>query len=253
MLKEYIKYLLQSKKSVDSDTPFITDLTEKGLNIPIDNEDQKKLEQLFKRLKNNKLRIKVTDHGVGSRKLDDRRTIASIYKTSSSKGKYGKLLYQLTKHYRPERILELGTSLGVGTSYMKLGCPTTHIDTVEGCPETFRVADENLKNLGFKQVKLSCNTFSDFIGNLEKQKYDLVFIDGHHDGDALKDYLEKLQPYTHDETLYILDDINWSESMQEAWKDILNSNQYNLSIDFFRVGIISKSPQFKKTYLKLRM
>ncbi|MFZ9027887.1 MAG: O-methyltransferase [Crocinitomicaceae bacterium] len=185
--------------------------------------------------------------------MNNNRRVKDIYKTSSSKGKYGNLLYQLAKHYKPARILELGTSLGNGTLQLSLGNPCALITTVEGCQETARIAMNNFDSLELQNIELINSTFHDYFSNLNKESFDLVFIDGHHDGNALLRYLVAITPFIHDDTIIILDDIRWSDSMLEAWRQIISSENYNVSIDLFRIGIILRRSQQQKEHFTLRM
>ena len=91
-------------------------------------------------------------------------------------------------------------------------------------------------------------TFSSLLESYSGEKFDIVFIDGHHDGVALKNYLELLNPHTHNDTLIILDDIRWSNSMFEAWTELCASQDYHVTMDLFRMGIILKRTQQVKEH-----
>ncbi|MDG1333198.1 MAG: class I SAM-dependent methyltransferase [Crocinitomicaceae bacterium] len=209
------------------------------------------MENLFDKLRNSSQEIEIQDFGAGSKKLGSKRKVSAIFKMSSSKGKYGELLYRLSKHYRPEKILEFGTSLGVGSSYFSLGSNESKITTVEACTNTRSVALENLKTLLNVDSKLG--TFSNFLDQLPKEKvFDMIFIDGHHDGEALINYLDRLQAHSHDETIFILDDIRWSDSMKSAWESIVKDPRFHMSLDLFRVGIVLKREHQEKEHFVIR-
>ncbi len=223
-------------KSSDSD--FIKDFFENCLAIDLNEGAKLRLKALFNKLRKDNRVITIQDFGAGSKKLGNERKISTILKTSSSKGKYGKLLYQMVKHYQFKNCLEFGTSLGVGTNYLALGNSYANITTIEACESTRNIALENFAS--FENVKSEHATFDDFLSSKaskENGAYDFVFIDGHHDGDALINYLEKLKPFTNKETVYILDDIRWSDSMFKAWNKIVKSGEFEV-IDLFRVGVL---------------
>ena len=248
---EYIKYRWKAKGRHGIHSPFVYDFVDLCLKKSISSEDSKTLNRLFKQLKNNSNVIEIEDFGAGSKKLGNFRSISTIFKTSSSKGRYGKLLYQLSKHYSFTNCLEFGTSLGIGAIHLALGNPNTTITTVEACENTRKVALENFSS--FPNIHSIHSTFDEFISkNDQSILYDFVFIDGHHDGDALLRYIESLAAITHDETIYILDDIRWSDSMLNAWKKLEQSPQFHLTIDLFRVGLISKRPQQVKENFTLK-
>ena len=127
--------------------------------------------------------------------------------------------------------------MGIGSICLKLGHLGTELTTIEGCPETHKQAKDNYKQVGI-DIDAVCSTFDAYLNAITNESYDLIFIDGHHDGQALLDYLEKLKRHTHNDTVFILDDIRWSDSMFEAWNQLTQSKQYNLCLDLFRMGVL---------------
>jgi len=249
---EYIKYRWNAKGRHGIHSPFVYDFVDVCIRQKVGSEDVKYLNRLFQTLKSDQREIEIEDFGAGSKKLGSSRKITSIFKMSSSKGKYGELLYRLAKHYQPETLLELGTSLGVGTTYFALGSKDSNITTVEACKNTRSVALENFDE--FSNIESQLSTFDAFLTQLPKGKqFDMIFIDGHHDGKALKNYLERLQAHSHDETLFILDDIRWSNSMKSAWDAIVQDSRFHLTMDLFRMGIVMKRRHQEKEHFVIRV
>ena len=215
----------------------------------IKKENEAAVIHFVKSNRDNEAIINVSDYGAKSKKLKKKRVVKQIFKTSSSYGKSGELLYHLCKHFKPNRILELGTSIGMGSLYMHLGAPKCKLITIEGCPETFNQAKRNLKKYPIEFIN---STFNDGIKKLNTECFDLIFIDGHHDGKALLSYVKDLKEYIHDDTIIVLDDIRWSASMLKSWNLLKNSNEFNLSLDFFRIGVLIKRPQQAKEHFVLK-
>jgi predicted O-methyltransferase YrrM len=248
---EYIKYKWNAKGRHGIHSPFVYNLVDKTFKIEIPKSDLSLLNKTFRALKNNKKIINIKDFGAGSHKLGTSRSIQQIFKISSSKGHYGKILFQLSNSFQPKRILEFGTSLGIGTLHFHLGNPESQITTIEACPETLNFTRDFLKNK-VSNVNFIESTFSDFLNQISTEKYDLIFVDGHHDGKATIDYIQKLEKHSHNETIFILDDIRWSNDMFEAWNSLKNSDKYNVSIDLFRMGILIPRKQQVKEHFVLR-
>ena len=245
---EYIKYRWNAKTLHGIHSPFVFNFMKESAKAYPVRKDLNTIQSFALKQNNNKT-LKIQDHGAKSKKLKTHRSVIEIFKTSSSFGSYGMLLFRICNHFKPKNILELGTSLGMGTLYMHLGNPTSKLISIEGCPETYSIAKENLKPY---PVKLINNTFKKVIETFSEEKFDLVFIDGHHDGKALIEYLEALNPFTHADTIFVLDDIRWSNSMRDSWGKLSTSDTYNLSIDFFRMGVLVKRPQQVKENFILR-
>lgn len=252
ILFEYIKYRVKAKNRHGIHSPYVYAISDIALTHSIPVELKKQRKQLLEKLDACHEKITITDHGVGSKYLSSKRSIRSIAKTSASRGKYGWFLYRLARHIQPKNILELGTSLGIGSWHLIQGAPSSSLTTIEGCPETARFAAKTIEPLA--GVELIQSTFIDFIANLAPTyQADLIFIDGHHDGEALLNYVTLLLPHCHDETVFILDDIRWSNSMYHAWQRLQEDTRFHVSIDFFRMGVLSKRPAQQKEHFTLSL
>lgn len=246
-----MKYRWNAKRRHGVHSPFVYELTDKCLQTPISKAFKDRMASLKSRLKGNQRTIEITDHGVGSKRMGNTRSLGQLYKNSSSKGKYGKLLFQLMQHYKLESALELGTSIGIGSVSLSTGNEAASVTTIEGCPSTRKEALSNFELLGLTNIHSLEGRFSEVIPKLDKGTYDLIFIDGHHDGVATLEYIEQLLPYTHDDTFFILDDIRWSSSMQSAWEQLKEDERFHVTIDLFRMGIVLLRPQQEKEHFDI--
>jgi len=254
LLVEYIKYKLKAKGRHGTHSPFVYEFVDKCQAIDFRKEDKKILENLRKNLKSDHRAIEIKDFGVGSKKMGSKRKISRLYKVSSSKGKFSKLFYQLSSYYKPKFILEFGTSLGIGTIHFAKGNPDSHITTIEACTNTASTALDNFKSTNCTNIQLVNSTFNDFLSTaISNQLYDIVFIDGHHDGQATLDYLLKLENVIHNDTWIIIDDIRWSDSMFNAWQQIIHDEKFHVTIDLFRMGIALKRPQQRKEHFTVKL
>lgn len=250
---EYIKYLFNAQGRHGIHSPFVYDFVDNCLKIKREEVFCKKHLSLVKSLKNNTNAIHVVDAGAGSRKMNAERRINAILKNASSKGVYADLLYQLAVHYQPLRTLELGTSLGIGTSLLASGNPNGKVTSVDACGNTLECAKTNFFKLGIENVEIVNDTFLAYLSYADKQSFDLVYVDGHHQGEALKNYMHLLEDWTHSDTIFILDDIRWSKDMFTAWNELKASNKYHLSLDLFRMGILIPRPQQEKQHFTIKL
>ncbi len=250
---EYIKYLFNAQGRHGIHSPFVYDFVDNCLKINKEDGFSKKQISLIKSLKNDSTHIHVLDAGAGSRKMSAQRSVKSILKNASCKGVYADLLYQLATHYQPKNSLELGTSLGIGTSLLAAGNPNGKVHTIDACGNTLEVAKNNLFKLGINNANLINDTFLAYLSYADKQSFDLVYVDGHHQGEALKNYMHLLEEWTHPNTIFILDDIRWSKDMFAAWNELKASNKYNLSLDLFRMGILIPRPQQEKQHFTIKL
>lgn len=249
-LGEYINYLITARGRHGIHSPFVYDFVDKCLTTKLDkNFHMQRTIQVAKWKKDLRV-IHKKDFGAGSRRMQTERTIRDLYRMSSSKGRYLELLYQLAAFYRPSAILELGTNIGVGAFAFRHGNPAAAVDTMEGCLATQAVAMELFPD--DPKVRFLSGLFQTVIPTLDRT-YDLIYIDGHHDGPALLRYLSMLEPFSHDETIFVLDDIRWSSDMLAAWKKIVASEQFHVTLDLYKVGIVVPRKHQQKEHFTIRL
>jgi hypothetical protein len=99
LIFEFIQYQWLAKNRHGIHSPFVYDLSDKCFKIKREKSDEILLKEFESKLKSDNTKIHIQDFGVGSRKMGSERSINQICKNSSSKGKYGKLLYQLNRHF----------------------------------------------------------------------------------------------------------------------------------------------------------
>src|ERR1044071_2341676 len=176
-------------------SPFVFDFITKVLNDKTEYADYEKVELLRKKLLRDQTVIHVKDLGAGaSESITDERKIATIAGRSLKPPKFGKLLYRMVKHYHPKTILELGTSLGITTSYLSLANSAANVITMEGAPSVAATAKQQFKSLNLGNIKL---IEGDFDFTLPAALYhspgiDFAFIDGNHRLEPTLDYFHQL-------------------------------------------------------------
>ena len=224
-------------------SPFAYDLVKNIVNDKQRYPDYMKINTLRKQLHKDHSEIMVTDFGAGIGGKEDAlnlKSVTSLYKNNSIRSKYGELLYRLIKHFQPENILELGTSLGISTAHMSVATPDASIITLEGSNEIAEKAAENFTKLGLNNIRQEIGNFDYVLDAIidNMPKIDFAFIDGNHRKEPTIRYFESCLRKSHNDTVIIFDDIHWSEEMNEAWKFIQNHQSVTLTLDLFQFGIV---------------
>jgi predicted O-methyltransferase YrrM len=121
---------------------------------------------------------------------------------------------------------------------------------LEGSQSISRVAMETFAKLGLKNIKMILGDFDITLPTILKniKEVDLAFIDGNHRKDATIDYFEKILTVSHKNTVFIFDDINWSEGMKEAWEIIIANPKTKASLDFYAFGVVLINDRFDGHY-----
>lgn len=212
-----------------------------------------KIEAIRDELKNDtETFITVKDYGAGSHNIKEiigdnseylvfKESIADASKPSTDY-KHATLLFELVKEFKPLICLELGTCVGISTSYiagalkeLKQG----EIFTIEGAPEVAKIAKTTFKKLGIDNAIIEIGKFQEVLPVLvpKLKRLEFIFIDGHHDGTATINYYKQITPYFSEKVIIIFDDISWSKGMRNAWETIIEDEAINCSIDLWSWGI----------------
>ncbi|MEO1655133.1 MAG: class I SAM-dependent methyltransferase, partial [Bacteroidota bacterium] len=180
--------------------------------------------------------MEVLDLGAGSHKLKShRRKVSQIARSSGISPKKGRLLFRLVNYFQPQQIIELGTSLGLSSLYMGRANSKSHILSLEGCPQLAARAQQGFDAFGLERVDIKVGDIGEQLPNLLQilPRVDFVYLDANHQYKATRTYFEMLLDRIKEESVLVLDDINWSPGMQKAWQEIIAHPQVSISLDLF--------------------
>ncbi|MEO0008717.1 MAG: hypothetical protein RJA20_2913 [Bacteroidota bacterium] len=243
-VRQWISFYRRAVTRYQIHSPFVFQLTEAIL------EDRRyfyaygEIEWIRREMTGSNLEVDVTDFGTGQNR---RRRISEITRNAASAPSQGRLLFRLADWLAPKTILELGTSAGIGTMYLRAGNLLASMVSLEGCPQTQRVAKNNLDKLALnKRTKLVDGPFEKtLIPALEELvSPDLVYIDGNHRKKPVLQYFETCLSYANNNTVFIFDDIHWSPEMEDAWSCIKNHNRVTLTVDLYDISLAFINPDF---------
>ncbi len=253
-IKSYLFFLLKSKNQHGIHSPFVYEL------VTICFYDSKKYSEYkaIKTYRNKVLQcneiIKITDYGAGSRVFkSNERKVSAIAKNAGTTLKKQELLFRLVRYFKPEHILELGTSLGLGTSPLAIANSSSKITTIEGCPNTSKMTQGFFEVFELNNIQLINETFEDFFKASSSVKYDFVFIDGNHNKEHTLRYFEFLLEKISNHSILIFDDIHWNAEMTEAWQIIIQHPKVTVSIDTYYWGFIFFRKEQEKQHFTIRV
>ncbi|GHA57773.1 O-methyltransferase [Pontibacter akesuensis] len=222
-------------------SPFVFDLFHNVLHHTGHFPAYNHVEALRDALLQDERELQVTDFGAGS-KISKHKTrkVKDIARTSAKPAKYGQLLFRLVNHFQPQIIFELGTSLGLTTSYLAEARKKGHIYSFEGCPNITRAAQKNFQQLGLQNIQVIEGNLDETLQQQLKQvtQLDFAFLDGNHRYEPTISYFESCLTKSHEQTVLVLDDIYWSAEMKQAWQEIKRHPQVQQTIDLYFVGLV---------------
>jgi predicted O-methyltransferase YrrM len=234
-------------------SPFVYGLVTNCFNDKTKYPEYEILKSHRKALRSDSSMVEMKDFGQGSRVFKgNARKVSAVVKNAGMRKKRQKLLFRMAKYFKSETILELGTSLGMGTVALSLSNEFSAINTVEGCPNTLSKAQEYFEKFNLHNIQIHQELFSDFLENTSTQ-FDLIFIDGDHNGERTLGYFNSLLKKVHNDSVIIFDDIYWSKDMTVAWQKIIANENVTVSIDTFQWGLVFFRKEQPKQHFVIRV
>lgn len=230
-------------------SPFVFDFILHVLNNKSQYIPPQAIEDLRKELLRDERMLQIEDMGAGSRiHSSSEKKVKSLATTALKPKKYAQLLFRLAKHYRPNTIIELGTSLGITTAYLSVANPSASLTTIEGSQAIKQVADENFSKLELSNIQSLRGNFDHVLPQVLQQlpAVDMGYIDGNHRYTPTLDYFGQLLEKSHNETILVFDDIHWSKEMESAWQAIQHHPSVRCTIDIFFLGFVFFRQEFKE-------
>jgi predicted O-methyltransferase YrrM len=175
------------------------------------------------------------DNNIGgsTRRPDGVRTPAII----------GDLYTYLVQQRKPEIVVEFGTAFGVSGMYFLAGLNINNkgkLLTFEPNEVWAKLARNNLSEISNK-FELTIGTFEENIDKVlpKNQSIDIAFIDAIHTKEFVMSQLDIVVSRSSSKAIIILDDINFSDSMKECWKEVSTDSRFSGSAIFNnRIGIV---------------
>lgn len=150
----------------------------------------------------------------------------------------GMLLHLFARATAARTILELGSCVGIGGSYLaSAGCE--RFIGVEGSPQLACMARDTVRTVK-PDAEVHIGLFDDVLPELLStipEGIDLAWIDGHHEKEPTLRYFETLKPHLNAEALVLFDDTSWSAEMAETWQVLAHAEDFSHTVDLGGIGL----------------
>ena len=173
--------------------------------------------------------------------------IGATCRLRSKKPAWGVFLLTLARTLAPGRCIELGTCLGISTSFLSAGMRLAgrgRLVTMEGATALAERSAKNLASLGLDNVEVVPGLFVDTLAPVLEAggPVDLCFVDGHHQEAPTLAYFDRISEHLADPAVVVFDDISWSEGMVRAWVAIRADRRVRVAVDLGSVGVCVVGP-----------
>jgi len=255
-LLAYLRFWLRSGNAHGLHSPFVFGLYTCAVRHTGTFRAYAPVEARRQQLLSSEASISVTDFGAGSHTGAGRqRRVADIARTAAKPPHLAQLLFRLVNYFRPATILELGTSLGLTTAYLAAADSCSRVLTFEGCPNVAAVARETFAALQLRNIQLIEGNIDDTLApalSTLGAPLDFAFFDGNHRYEPTLRYFEQCLTHRTDNSVFVFDDIHWSEDMERAWEAIKVHPDVMLTVDLFYIGLVFFRKNQPKQHFWLR-
>ncbi len=253
-LRQFLRFYGAAQTKYQVHSPFVTAFIAEVL------EDDRwfyafsSVERLRQKMLEGNAQIQVTDFGAGSHgappAAEKRLTpLRQIVRRAASRPEQGRRLFRLAAWLKPKIVLELGSSVGIATTYLAHAARRGQVYALEGCAQTAQILQTNLDTLQTRNATIVPGNFDDTLAPLLNRltgPVDLVYFDGNHRREPTLRYFEQCLAHTGPNSVFVLDDIHWSPEMDEAWDAIRQHPRVALTIDCYDLGFVFFKDDFRE-------
>lgn len=173
---------------------------------------------------------------------DKKVSVQQICERSPSPKIWAQFLYCLTNKLASRNFLEIGTNLGISGGYILEALKkqeSSFFLSLEGLPQLCDLSREHFQSIS-SNVEVLQGLYDDSFPQVlnREEKFDTFFIDGNHQKEPTISYFQDLKGKANYPAVFVFDDINHSQSMQEAWDEIKQDSTISFSVDLFKMGIV---------------
>lgn len=204
--------------------------------------------------------LDVVDYGSAGTKegLHIRRRVCDIAKNHLEGAKVGQMLFRLVNWMGengkcPLEILELGTSLGITTSYLAAADSRNRVVTLEGSGEVLKIAQGVWRALKLENIQCEEGNIDDTLYKYAREGLDIAYVDANHTYEATKRYVDFLLPKMNKKGVIILDDIHYSAQMERAWNELRADERVTTSMDMYHVGLLFVDRHYLRRHYRIRL
>ena len=253
-IKSRLNFLLKSSNQHGIHSPFVYDLITKCFYDKTPFSAYHNLKALRNKLIYNQDLVKIKHYSETSKVFQsNHQKISTIVKGEGSSYKKQKQLYRITNYFKPKNVLELGTSVGLGSAAMAIASNNSIIKTVEVNKNISDIAKKVFKSYQLKNIQIDTSSFKDFFKKSNYENLDLVYLDGTCDKESTIENFNSLLKYSHNESVFIINNIYWSKEMTEAWNIIKKQKEITVSIDTFYWGFLFFRKEQPKQHFTIRL
>lgn len=166
--------------------------------------------------------------------------VSQLAKSTELTPFYGQILFKAAHKYKPNAILNIGTSLGISSLYQATANPNIPVLTLESSNTISEKTTAYFKNLGTRNIEIIAGDFSTTLfPTLQKLKtVDHVFFNSFWGTTSTLSYFEECLKFSSQKSIFIFNKPHQSKESAELWETMKQHKKVKLSIDLYNLGFL---------------
>ncbi len=249
-IRSFLQYWLDAVDEHSLHSPFLFDLYTRTIKGKA--EYPTETENLRRALLNNRSTLQYEDPGAGSVKMTKIKSLAGLVRIATTPPKYSALYARLANWVNARYVVELGTCLGLTTSY--LTAPQRKVYTFEGVPQLADLAQHHFQILKLSGVHLIRGNLDATLRPTLEQlpAVDFALIDANHRYQPTISYANQIFKKVHPASVVVIDDIHLNPEMEKAWNQLRTHPLVYCSADLYRCGLLFFNPSVYRLHVVLQ-
>lgn len=248
----YLIYFFTAGTAHAVHSPFVYHLVKEVIRVRRQKPFYHPIELIRTKMLKSKAMIQL--QGLGAAARTGQKPLSEIVSDSSKSSKYAELLERLCAYFQPEYAIEIGSAAGISTMYQALAMPNAQFHSLEGNSGLVKVMKHNFDQLALNNILIHEGVFQTTLPAVlaEMPRVDYVFFDGDHSLTSTIQYFEWCLQKAHSGSIFVFDDIRWSDDMLLAWQKIKQHPAVTVSIDLYAMGIVFFRTEQEREHFTIR-
>lgn len=162
--------------------------------------------------------------------------------------KTAKLLFALLSRYKPQQVLEIGTTYSLSNQVIKLANPQSQITTIEPNRAVLDVAN----NISPITNTLYTQSYSSTLNTLLNKNYtpQFIYIKEHQTDVEYIDIVEAIYPHIPTKTIIMIEGIRKSPTKHQAYQKLITNPNIKITLDLYSTALLIANKKLNKKQYK---
>lgn len=165
--------------------------------------------------------------------------IREIVRREAIRPRQGALLFRLTNHFKPEKILQIGPSMGISTLYLTSYAPGLQIVSIENRKEFSSISEWVYKEAARSSIDLRTGDYAELLPSVLKEmgEVDFIFFNGKNEQEDTLWLFTTCIKYLHEGSVFVCTGIHDNKRMRSFWKEVCAREEVTVTLDLYSMGV----------------